>query len=117
MLQMMLLHILKNYPKIGTLLGLELELEAALHLLEKELNDAQKSMRRYQKVRWLSSCGAVTILCDSLKSVMTYFRDLANSKNAIASILFEKLKNFKFIYCLYFLIDIMHNLSILNRIF
>lgn len=41
--------------------------KCALHLLQKELNDAQKTLKRYHKIRWLSRWESITTLCDSLE--------------------------------------------------
>ena len=89
-----------------------------LAVLQKELYDAQKSLKRYQKIRWLSTWQSVTTLCDTLESVLTYFCDVENGDddNNDNSI-FTRLRMFKHIYCLYFLADILHGLSILSKIF
>ena len=93
--------------------------KTALQNLQRELNDSEKSMKRYQKVRWLSRWQAITTLCDSLESVLVCFRTLNEDgcTDEVALSLYTKLRNFKFIYCLYFLADILHSLSMLSRVF
>lgn len=89
-----------------------------LQAFQSQLLDAQKSLKRYHKIRWLSRWQAVTSLCDSLESVITYFRDVPHKKDdKDAPYLYEKLRSFKMIYCLYFLADILHMLSLLSRLF
>ena len=93
--------------------------KGALQHLQRELNDLEKSMKRYQKVRWFSRWQAITTLCDSLETVLIYLRSLNEDGCAddVAFSLYTKLRNFKFIYCLYFLADILHSLSMLSRVF
>ena len=60
----------------------------------------------------------MTTLCDSLDSVLTYFRDNQDAmENGVGSNTFKKFRIFKYIYVLYFLADILHILSILSRLF
>ena len=61
----------------------------------------------------------MTSLCDSLESVLIYLRDTPrNKKNEKEfSELYEKLRNFKMLYCLHFLTDILHCFSILSKLF
>ena len=90
----------------------------ALQRLQSELSDTQKTLKRYQKIRWLSRWQAVTTLCDSLESVLTYYRDTpATTEDSAGQQTYLKLRSFKYIYCLYFLADILHLLSMLSRIF
>jgi hypothetical protein len=72
----------------------------------------------YHKIHWLSRWQAVTTLCDSLKSVIVYFRNALTSRDdGLAPLLYAKLHEFKFIYILYFLADILKMLSTLSKIF
>jgi hypothetical protein len=92
--------------------------KSALQALQNELNDAQKTLKRYHKIRWLSRWQAITTLCDSLESVLVYLRDAQTSRDdGSAPLLYAKLREFKFIYILYFLADILKMLSILSKIF
>ena len=92
--------------------------KCALNGIQKELNDAQKTMKRLNKIRWFSRFQAISTLCDSLESVLVYFRDVPREKDdGIASLLYDKLRNFKYIYILYFLADLLHGLTILSKIF
>ena len=60
----------------------------------------------------------MTTLCDSLESVLTYFRDNQDGmEDAVGSNIFNKLRTFKYIYVLYFLADILYILSMLSRLF
>ena len=60
----------------------------------------------------------MTTLCDSLESILVFLRDTPCSKDDICTLqLFSKLSNFKFIYILYFLADMLHMLSKLSKIF
>ena len=89
-----------------------------LEAIKKELFDTQKTLKRYQKIRWLSRWQSVTTLCDSLESVLAYFRDVPRSDDdAATGLLYTKLRTFKYIYCLYFLADILQSLSVLSRTF
>jgi len=49
--------------------------KCALTRIQKELNDAQKRMKIYHKIRWLSRFQAISTLCDSLEFVIVYFCD------------------------------------------
>jgi Domain of unknown function (DUF4371)/hAT family C-terminal dimerisation region len=92
--------------------------KAALQALQNELNDAQKNLRRYHKIRWLSRWQAISTLCDSLESVLVYMRDIPRSKDdGSAPFLYAKLREFKFIYILYFLADILQMLAKLSKNF
>ena len=74
-----------------------------LHELQEELYDAQKSLTRYQKIRWLSRWKSITTLCDTLESVLTYLRDVQNGGDGPGdSSIFTRLRTFKHIYCLFF---------------
>ena len=60
----------------------------------------------------------VKTLCDLLESVLTYFRDNQDAmEDGVGSNTFKKLWTFKDIYVLYFLVDILHILSMLSRLF
>jgi len=59
----------------------------------------------------------VTTLCDSLKLIQVFLHDILHSWDGGSTSLFCKLNNFKFIYVLYFLVDILYILSKLSRIF
>ena len=61
----------------------------------------------------------MTNLCDSLESVLTYLRDSPRKKKNEKefSELYEKLRDFKMLYCLHFLADILHCLSMLSKLF
>jgi len=57
-------------------------------------------------------------LYDSLESVIAYFHDVPHvDDDTSTGLLYTKLRTFKYIYCLYFLADILHSLSILSRTF
>jgi len=60
----------------------------------------------------------VTTLCDSLESVLIFFQDFADGKDLgqTKSVL-AKLSQFKFIYIFYFLVDILHSLALLSKVF
>jgi hypothetical protein len=92
--------------------------KAALQALQAELFDSKKSLRRFHKVRWLSRWQVVTTLCNSLESVLSHLRDMPPSKDdGQAPNLFEKLRSFKVIYVLHFLVDLLYSLSLLSRVF
>jgi hypothetical protein len=55
--------------------------KTVVQALQNELHDAQKTLKRYHKIRWLSRWQAVTTLCDSLESVIVYFRDALTSRD------------------------------------
>ena len=61
----------------------------------------------------------MTSLCDSLDSVLSYLRDTTRKKKNEKefSELYEKLRDFKILYCLHFLADILHCLSMLSKLF
>ena len=86
----------------------------ALSALQGELSDARKTMKRYHKIRWLSRWSAVTTLCDSLESLLAFFRDQHDGE--VRPVL-DKLSQFKYIYILYFLADILRCLAMLSKIF
>ena len=90
----------------------------ALSALQKELNDAQKSLQRFHKIRWLCRYQAISTLCDFLESVLVFLRDYPRSKDEVTTpLLYFKLRTFKHIYILYFLADLLHNLSVLSKVF
>ena len=92
--------------------------KSILIALQKELNDAQKSLQRFHKIRWLSRYQAICTLCDSLESVLVFFRDYPRSKDEVTTLLlYFKLRTFKYIYVLYFLTDLLHNLFVLSKNF
>ena len=92
--------------------------KSVLIALQKELNDAQKSLQRFHKIRWLSRYQAISTLCDSLESVLVFFRDYLRSKDEVTSpLLYFKFRTFKYIYVFYFLADLLHSLSVLSKIF
>ena len=71
--------------------------KSCLLKLQEELFDSKKVLKRFIKIRWLSRWQAMTSLCDSLGSVLTYLRDtLKKKKNEKEfSKLYEKLRDFK----------------------
>ena len=91
--------------------------KSALQALQDELNDVQKTLKRYHKIRWLSRFQIVTILCDSLKIVLVHLRDSYSSPIVDGThVLYDNLKKFKFIYVLYFLADILQMFGKLSKI-
>jgi len=92
--------------------------KCALHGIQIELNDAQKILKRYHKIRWLSRFQAISTLCDSLEFVIVYFRNVPREKDdGTTPLLYNKLRNFKYIYILYFLANLLYGLTILSKIF
>ena len=93
--------------------------KVCLQKLQDDLFDSKKVLKRFIKIRWLSRWQAVTSLCDSLESVLTYLRDTPRKKkneNEFTD-LYEKLRDFKMLYCLHFLADILHCLAMLSKLF
>jgi hypothetical protein len=72
--------------------------------LQKELFDSEKSLKRYQQIRWLSRWQAVTTLYDTLESVLKYFcdADRDDGDGSVVGLIYTRLRTFKHIYCLYF---------------
>ena len=92
--------------------------KSCLLKLQKELFDSKPVFKRFIKIRWLSRWQAVTNLCDSLESILTYLKDTRKKKNEKEfSELYEKLRDFKMLYCLHFLANILHCLSMLSKLF
>ena len=91
--------------------------KSALLRLQEELVDSTKCLKMYHKIRWLSRWQAVTTFCDSLESILIYFREYQDNEDGVGSNILKKLRTFKYIYVLYFLTDILHILSILSRLF
>ena len=92
--------------------------KSVLIALQNGLNDAQKSLQRFYKIRWLSRYQAISTLCDSLELVLVFLRDYPRSKDEVTTLfLYFKLRTFKYIYVLYFLVDLRHNLSVLSKVF
>ena len=92
--------------------------KSTLQALQDELNDAKKTFKRYYKIRWLSRFEAVSTLCDSLEYVFAYLRDSSSSPSVVGThVLYNKLREFKFIYVLNFLADILQMLGKLSKIF
>ena len=54
--------------------------KSCLLKLQEELFDSKKVLNRFIKIRWLSRWQAVTSLCGSLESVLTYLRDTPRKK-------------------------------------
>ena len=73
-------------------------------------------MKRYHKIRWLSRWQTISSLCDSLESVIIFFKDVEKNEIVAKSVL-EKLGQFKYIYILYVLGDILHSLAMLSKVF
>jgi hypothetical protein len=71
-------------------------------------------MKRYHKICWLSRWQAISSLCDSLEYVLIFFQ---NESDVVAKSVLEKLGQFKYIYILYFLADILHSLGMLSKVF
>ena len=92
--------------------------KSVLTALQKEINNAQKSLQRFHKIRWLSRYQAICTLCDSLELVLAFLRDYPRNKDEVTTpLLYFKLKTFKYIYILYFLADLLYNLSVLFKVF
>ncbi|KAL3702535.1 hypothetical protein R1sor_020557 [Riccia sorocarpa] len=91
--------------------------KAGLYSLQETLSDVRKSMKRFCKIRWLSRSESVCTLCDSLESVLVYFKDIAGKDDCTAKSLFQKLASMRMIYILYFLADILSGLTKLSKVF
>ena len=90
--------------------------KSALLRLQEELSDSTKCLKMYHKIRWLSRWQAVTTFCDSLESVLIYFRDNHDMEDGDGSNIFKKLRTFQYIYVLYFLADILYILLMLSHL-
>ena len=89
-----------------------------MQALQDELNDAQKTLKINHKICWLSKFQDVTTLCDSLEYVLVYLRDSCSSPSVDKTyVLYDKLREFKFIYVLHFLADILQMFGKLSKIF
>ena len=93
--------------------------KSCLLKLQEKLFDSKKVLKHFIKIRLLSRWQAVTSLCDSLESVLIYLRDTPRKKKNEKefSELYEKLRDFKTLYCLHFLADTLHCLSMLSKLF
>ena len=92
--------------------------KCALIALQKELKDAQKSLQRFHRIRWLFRYQAIFTLCDSLELVLVFLRNYPRSKDEVTTLLlYFKLKTLKYIYVLYFLADLLHSLFVLSKVF
>ena len=61
---------------------------------------------------------AINTLCDFLEPIMVFFRDVPeNNGGGTIPLLYEKLRSIIFIYILYSLADLLHDLSILCKFF
>ena len=61
---------------------------------------------------------AVTIFCDSLENVLTYFQNNHDTmRNEVGSNIFTKFCMFKYIHMFYFLANILYILSRLSYLF
>ena len=57
-------------------------------------------------------------MCDTLESLLTYFHDVEiGDDDPNDCSIFTRLRIYKHIYCLYFFVDILYGLSILNKVF
>ena len=57
-------------------------------------------------------------MCDSLESVLVFLKDYLKSEDEMTTpLLYFKLRTFKYIYVLYFLIELLHSLSFLSKVF
>jgi len=61
--------------------------------LQEEVAESTKCLKMYHKIRWLSWWQAVTILCDSLESVLIYFRDNQDMEDEVGYNIFKKTPN------------------------
>ena len=92
--------------------------KSRLNELQETLYDAQKSLKRYQKIRWLSKWQSITTYYDTLQSVLTYFCDIENDDVGTSDgLIFTRLRTFKHIYYLYCLADILYGLLVLSKTF
>ena len=54
--------------------------KSTLLILQKELNDAQKSLKRFHKIRWLSRYQVISTLSDSLESILVFLKNYPRKK-------------------------------------
>ena len=73
-------------------------------------------MKHYHKICLLSMWQVITTLCDQLESVLICFQEVDESEVFVAKFVLEKLDKFKYIYILYFLVDILHLLAMLSKV-
>ncbi|MCO5557243.1 hypothetical protein L7F22_010804, partial [Adiantum nelumboides] len=83
---------------------------AELVELESEFGCAVLQMSRIHKVHWLSRSLCVHKVCESLEPLLVFLKEHNSS-------LFDKVKDFQFVYSLHFMSDIFQRLSILSKIF
>ncbi|MCO5565150.1 hypothetical protein L7F22_018823 [Adiantum nelumboides] len=67
-------------------------------------------MSRIHKVRWLSRSMCVHKVCESLEALLIFLKEHNSS-------LFDKVKDFHFVYSLHFMADILQRLAMLSKIF
>ncbi|MCO5594402.1 hypothetical protein L7F22_048432 [Adiantum nelumboides] len=83
---------------------------AKLADLEAEFGCAMLQMSRIHKVRWLSRSMCVHKVCESLEALLVFLKEKKSS-------LFDKVKDFQFVYSLHFMADILQRLAMLSKIF
>ena len=76
--------------------------------------DSKKTIKRYHKIRWLSRWLAISSLYDSLEFVLIFFQD---DSDVVTKSVLKKLGQFKYIYIMYFLANILHSLAMLSKVF
>ena len=74
--------------------------KSTLLRLQEELADFTKCLKMYHKIRWLSRWQAMTTLCDSLESVLIYFRDNHDMEDGIGSNILKKTPNISMCFIL-----------------
>lgn len=80
-----------------------------LQMFQSEFNDIWKSLRCYQNICWLSRWQTITTFCNSLKLVLIYHKDTPiGMEEDVEQYIDFRLQSFKYIYCLYFLGNILH---------
>ena len=76
--------------------------KSALLRLQEELVDFTKCLKKYHKIRWFSRWQAVTTLCDTLESVLIYFRDHQDMEEGVGSNILKKTPNLQIHLCALF---------------
>lgn len=81
-----------------------------LKVLEEEFDCSIVKLKKLHKIRWLSRQQVLSRFCDVLEPLLAYLQEEDQ-------ITFSKVANFKFIYSIHFLVDILGYMNFLSKMF
>ena len=84
--------------------------------IQKVLDDPRINVKECHEIRWLSFSSAIDAISKTYSSLVTYFKSHGESSTTAKSV-YDKLTDYRFVFCLHLLLDILPHVAQLSLLF